>query len=262
MIRLWQMHKIETEDVCRDLIMSRARGALQQEQVIRKFEEAQLRFDLHTESMRILAKLHARYERFRRHETVREWLEHVAKLDTEEIDRAKPLLFVDESQTAKTAKAVSLFPLEDILLVNCQGLGDTMLPSIREVHAQKKKVVIWEEIKHTQVLANKRLFQSGAWVLDLGDSGCHQYAYPVLPYKIKHILCSNYFPRSRAEDKKLTVQDEDYLQKNFYVPRLPPGWKWYLLPEDADAECTNKFADMKRAEQHAFPQNSVCQGGG
>ena len=259
--RLWQMRKIGTDAVCQDLIRSRSRGAIQQEQVIRKFEEAQLRLDLQEESKRILMKLHAQYERFRRHETVREWLEHVQRLDREEIDRAKPLLFVDDSQTAKTAKAVSLFPLDDILLVNCQGLGDFMLPSIRDVHMKNKKVVIWEEIKHTQVLANKRLFQSGAWVLDLGDSGCHQYAYPILPYKVKHVLCSNYFPRSRAEDKKMSKQEEDYLQKNFFVPQLPPQWKWFLVPEDADVEMTNKFAQEKHAEATMLPQNVVAVAG-
>ena len=134
------------------------------------------------------------------------------------------------------------------------------MPCIRQAHLLGKDVIIWEEIRHTQVLANKRVFQSGAWVLELGDSGCHQYAYPVLPCKLKHILCSNYFPRSMKEDPKMTAQEEDYLQKNFFVPRLPPKWKWFLLKKDPDIIMTNELAD-KFVEDANSSGKQVAVGG-
>ena len=261
MNKLWQTRKISTETACRDLILSRARGAQSSVAQIRSIQDAQLRIDLEAESMRILKKQHQQYSRFREHATITEWFQHVEDLDNEKLDRAKPLLFVDQSQTAKTAKAVSLFPLHDLLLVNCQGLGAEALPCIRGAHLYGKKVIIWEEIKHTQVLANKRVFQSGAWVLNLGDSGCHQYAYPVLPCKLKHVLCTNYFPRSRRELPTMTKEEEDYLQKNFYVPVLPPNSKWYLVPGEQAEVMSNKEA-LALHEQASGSGLAAANGGG
>ena len=253
--KLWQTRKISSDTAMRDLLKSRSRGAYGVFMQIQKIRREEIRYELEDESERILRKLYAARAPTRRHLTVNEWFQHVQGLEEETMERAKNLLLLGDSWSGKTSAATSWTKPEETLLVNCQGLPDGTLPSIDGAHERGKKWIIWEEIKVQQVLQNKRLFQSTAYTLQLGDSACHAFSYTVLPYKFRHILCTNIFPMTRAEDPTLTEADEDYLSKNFYIPLLKPKQRWFRVEStDTDLEMTNAWAlAAMRVEEKVTP---------
>ena len=160
-------------------------------------------------------------------------------METNAKDRAKCLVLCSSSTSAKTACAASLGTHEETLVVDCQGLGDQALPNISSCHRLKKRIIIWDEVSYKQVLHNKKLFQSGPYLIELGDSACHQHAYSILPYNLQHILCTNWWPTTEEELQKLSPADADYLRKNFFHAILPPTWKWYLEDDEPDVICEN-----------------------
>ena len=259
--KLWEQHKISGAVAVKDLVASRGRGAMGMVKQIELFEQAELRSQLEAESERRLKKIRLTRKRPRRHAVVREWDQQGSDGDPEEIDRCKALLLLGDSRAGKTVMAADHQPLERTLLVNCQGLPGGALPDISKVHRDGKDTVIWEEITVQQVLMNKRVFQSTAYITELGDSACHAFSYPVLPAKLRHILCTNEFPRTQAEDPKLSKADEDYLQKNFYVPALPAGVKWWLESDEEDEEMTNEQARLAEASPLPSHPNFYLGGG-
>jgi hypothetical protein len=130
------------------------------------------------------------------------------------------------SRSDKPCKALSLYGPEATLKVSCQGLPVGVIPSLSRFDRQVHKCICWDEIRTDQVLGNKEVFQSGPWIVALGQSVCNQHAYEVWLYQIAHILCSNHFPMTQAQG--LTEEYADWLQKNLYVAILPQRERWYF----------------------------------
>lgn len=77
-----------------------------------------------------------------------------------------------------------------------------------------------------QVLGNKEVFQSGAHLVNLGQSQCNQHSYSKWLYGIAHVLCSNCFPMTVQEG--LSMEDAEWLNKNVMPAVLPEGQKWFF----------------------------------
>ena len=245
----------------RDLVRSRGRAALGMIKMIDQFIQEEVKYDLVEESERRLKKIRLSRKRYRRHATIRAWEEQTSKGDPDLLDRTKALLLLGDTRAGKTARASDNQPLRETMLVNCQGLEGGALPDISRAHVEGKTTVIWEEITVQQVIRNKRVFQSAPNITQLGDSACHVATYHVLPAKLRHILCTNDFPMTQQECKELTPANEEYLQKNFFVPLLPDGVVWWLEDDEPDEEMTNEVALQKGAAR-LYPEMQAILGGG
>ena len=83
----------------------------------------------------------------------------------------------------------------------------------------------WDEIRSDHVLGNKEVFQSGVFLMHVGQSQCNQHVYSKWLYGIAHILCNNCFPMS--VEKGLSEEKAQWLDKNVLQAVLLPGQKWY-----------------------------------
>ena len=130
------------------------------------------------------------------------------------------------SQIGKTQKALSLFGITKTLKVSCQGLGKGVIPSIVALDRRQHRSILWDEVRPDQVLGNKEVFQSGGFVVHLGQSQCNQHVYSKWLYGIAHVLCSNCFPMT--EEEGLSKEDAEWLDKNVLPAVLPQGQKWFF----------------------------------
>ena len=130
------------------------------------------------------------------------------------------------SQIGKSQKGLSLFGISRTLKVSCQGLGKGIIPSIVGFDRQQHCCILWDEIRPDQVLGNKEVFQSGGFVVHLGQSQCNQHVYSKWLYGVAHILCSNCFPMTTEEGH--CEEDAEWLAKNVLPAVLPRGERWYL----------------------------------
>ena len=221
----WRAYKIGDEDVVKELIRSRDRGAVSALQDVEVLIKRARTLDLEAEIDRVQSLLESNQNEFRPHAVITEWLtqfeEHRYGVD----HRKKCLLFVGDSQAGKSSKAVSLFGKDKTLKVSCQGLPPGVLPSLGRLDRDKHKAIVWDEIRPDQVLNNRELFQSNAFEQFLQQSICNQHAFSVWLYHIAQILCANTFD-TKAKD--LSPGDAQWLDSNLTVVELGPDQKWYL----------------------------------
>ena len=221
----WRGHKISNEDVVKELIRSRDRGAVSALQDVEVLIKRATTIDLESEIRRVQGLLQSQQSSFRAHSVVTDWL---AQFDSSRygVDhRKRCIIFVGDSQQGKSSKAVSLFGPDQTLKVSCNGLPPGVIPSLARLDRNKHKAIVWDEIRPDQVLNNRELFQSNAFEQFLQQSICNQHAFSVWLYHIAQILCANSFSFDSAA---LSPGDAQWLTSNLTIVELGPGQKWYL----------------------------------
>ena len=181
---------------------------------------------------------------FIKHDVVEDWKLQYTPARYGVARRFKILVLRGESMAGKSSFAESLFGEQQTLLLNCQGL-DSDLPSLRDFDRSLHRCIVFYEVVHTQVLNNKTLFQAGKNIVWLGQSRCGGFAYPIWPYQIATVCCSNKFAVTQAEGLQ-SAEDEDWMSKNLVVVELPRHACWFTsacpvvtspLQHDGAVEC-------------------------
>ena len=223
----WRGHKISNDDVVKELIRSRDRGAVAALNDVEVLIKRAKTLDLEAEIVRVQGLLQALQRGFRDHCMITEWRTQF-EMSRYAVDHRKTcLLLVGDSQQGKSSKAVSLFGLDNTLKVSCQGLPTGVLPGLGRLDRDKHKAIVWDEIRPDQVLNNREVFQSNAFEQFLQQSICNQHAFSVWLYHIAQILCANSFDTASTA---LSSEDVQWFEANFCIVELGPGQKWYLSP--------------------------------
>ena len=225
-LSLWQQRKCTADDAVKELLSSRARGALQAMEVVMTTTQKEHVESQREEIGRVQTMLVKALGAFRPHPAIDVYMEQFHAKNYGVKHRYKALGLFGGSQIGKSSKALSLFGLKATLKVSCQGLGVGVIPSISRFDRRVHQAILWDEVRPDQVLGAKEVFQSAPWVVSLGQSNCNQFAYDVWLYGIAHILCSNAFPMS--EDEGQSAEDADWLKSNVIVIILPPCQCWYF----------------------------------
>ena len=223
----WRSHKISNDDVVKEFIRSRDRGAVAALHDVEVLIKRARTLDLESEIRRVQDLLQSQQSEFRTHGVITDWMTQFERSRHAVDHRKRCLLFVGDSQQGKSSKAVSLFGPQQTLKVSCQGLPSGVLPSLGRLDRDKHKAVVWDEIRPDQVLNNRELFQSNAFEQFLQQSICNQHAFSVWLYHIAQILCANSFD---TESTALLPGDVQWLKSNLTIVELGPGQKWYLSP--------------------------------
>ena len=221
----WRAHKISDDDVCKELIRSRDRGAISALQDVELLIKRARTLDVEDEIRRVQSILQSKQCGFVSHAVITEFLLQFETSRYGVDHRKKCLLLVGDSQQGKSTKALSLFSPEKTLKVSCQGLPDGVLPSLGRFDRAQHLAIVWDEIRPDQVLNNRELFQSNAHEQFLQQSVCNQHAYSVWVYHTAQILCANSFG---MDSPPLSEGDAQWLNSNIHVARLAPGQRWFL----------------------------------
>lgn len=225
---MWAKGKMSDDAAKQEILASKSVGAERMLRVLNFHQAEEKKAKLEKLALRTLEQIQERQHKFRSDPIIDEWLKQFAQVHKSPCHRYVSLLLRGESQTGKTAMAVSLFGSSRTLVVNCQGCSPN-LPSILEFDRDEHSAIVWDEIDEKQVLNNKLVFQAGAHLVTLGQSKCNQYSYGRFLHGVAMILCSNTFVMpgvGRATN--LPDVDEDWLVKNVREVALPPGEVWYL----------------------------------
>lgn len=223
---LWQQRKCSEEQAERDLVLSRARGSLQAIENLRSFVRMERMMIQQEEIQHVQATLFAGLGRFRPDPRVDTFVKQFDEETYGHCLRFRCLGFFGDSQSGKSMKALSLWGPRATLKVSCQGLPPGVIPSIARFDRRQHQCICWDEIRADQVLGNKEVFQSGPWIVSLGQSVCNQHAYDVWLYHTPHVLCSNFFQMNVAQGA--SEEDADWLEKNIISATLPRGEKWFF----------------------------------
>ena len=177
------------------------------------------------EELRIQRQLRKGQLPFVQHPKIDQWMDSFAAANYGEVGRCSVLGLIGESQTAKTWKAMSLWP-ERTLKLSCNGLSHGILPSLKEFDRVLHSAICFDEIRTDQILGNRELFQSGQWRIKLGQSNCGQHEYSVWLYFIPIIICAN---ELTLDPQSLTYKaDQNWLDENITQVELSHGQKWYV----------------------------------
>jgi hypothetical protein len=225
-MNLWQQHKCTEEDAVLELLKSRAKGSLQAIDNIRITSRMQRLQHQSEDIIQVQTALFAGLKGFRSHPTFDLFLDQFKPETWAKQLRFRCLGLFGNSRSGKSCKALSSYGQEATLKVNCQGLPTGVIPSIARFDRSVHRCILWDEVRPDQVLGNKEVFQSGPWLVTLGQSVCNQHAYEVWLYHRAHILCSNYFPMTTAHGA--SQEDADWLAQNLYVATLPIGERWFF----------------------------------
>ena len=228
-LSLWQQGKCDADAALKQLLRSRARGALQAMDNVKITTQKEHLDDQREEIERVQSMLIQSLGAFRPHPRINTFLEQFEQSNYGVKHRYKPLGLFGGSQIGKSSKALSLFGLHATLKVSCQGLPPGTIPSIQRFDRRIHEAILWDEVRPDQVLGAKEVFQSAPWVVALGQSNCNQFAYDVWLYGIAHILCSNAFPMTEAEGQ--STEHADWLSSNIIDVTLPEGQCWYFVNE-------------------------------
>jgi len=225
-LSLWQQRKCTEEQAVLQLLRSRANRSLVAIENIRTTSRLLLMQRQQEEIEKVQATLFSRWNCFRPDPRVDLFLQQFKPETSGKHLRFRCLGLFGSSRSGKSCKELSLYGAQATLKISCQGLPLGVIPSIARFDREVHKCICWDEIRADQVLGNKEVFQSGPWIVSLGQSVCNQHAYDVWLYHIGHILCSNLFQMTVAQGA--TEEDADWLDKNLYVATLPKGERWYL----------------------------------
>ena len=117
----WRGHKISNDDVVKELIRSRDRGAVAALNDVEVLIKRAKTLDLEAEILRVQGLLQALQRGFRDHCMITEWRTQF-EMSRYAVDHRKTcLLLVGDSQQGKSSKVVSLFGQDNFLKVSCQG---------------------------------------------------------------------------------------------------------------------------------------------
>ena len=225
-LSLWQQRKCNATDAVRDMLKSRARGALGAIEVVMTTTQKEHMESQRHEIDRVQILLTNALGAFRPHPRIDTFQDQYDPANYGVLHRYKSLGLFGGTQIGKSSKAISIFGLKATLKVSCQGLAPGTIPSISRLDRRIHSAILWDEIRPDQVLGAKEVFQSAPWVVSLSQSNCNQFAYEVWLYGIAHILCSNSFPMTVSEG--VSKEDADWLCSNIIDVTLPEGQRWYF----------------------------------
>ena len=126
----------------------------------------------------------------------------------------------------KTQYAKSLAGNPDCLLeVNCSSGAE---PDLRSFQHAKHKYILFDEIRPHVVLRQRKVFQAGPCMVDLGSSATNCHSYRRCLYQVRMVLSTNIW----TEDLELLTEgDRGWLQENsVFVKVENPLW---VTTEDA-----------------------------
>ena len=221
----WRARKISNDTAKHDLIMSRDPGLVRAWAAIDFVIEKEQALESQNTLRERLRQLEKCLGQFVDAEQFLEFLQQFREAETQTKFRFRSLLFVGESCSGKSQRAAGFWGMHRSLLVNCQGLKES-LPSLRQFSKKDYSCIIFDEVSERQVLSNKLVFQSGPKPVTLGQSPCGAHQYMRDLYAVPMILCSNEF--KLTVDDGLSPEEAEWLQKNIIVAKLPKGAKaWF-----------------------------------
>ena len=223
---LWQQRKCTDDQAERELLSSRAKGSLQAIDSMKTTRRLERMLDEQDEILKVQTKLFMLLGNLRPDPCVDRFLDQFLSETYGKDLRFRSLGLFGGSQTGKSCKALSLYGPDATLKVSCQGLPKGVIPSLARFDRRTHKCICWDEVRADQVLGNKEVFQSGPWIVSLGQSVCNQHAYDVWLYHVAHVLCSNFF--QMTVEQGASEEDAEWLDKNIYVATLPKGERWYF----------------------------------
>ena len=224
---LWRQRKATAEDIQKDLLRSRERGALSAWDNMENLLSKERHQNLQAQILEIQVALRKQQKPFRSHELINVFLEQFSGRNWMKWSRFRFLVLVGPSVQGKTSKAMSLYP-EETLKVCCGTCPDGILPSIAAFDWLKHKAIVFDEARPDQVLRNREVFQANAYTQTLGQSACNAFSYQVFLYHRALILCANSWD---LHVDTLTDSDREWLQANQILVTLPEGQRWYETHE-------------------------------
>lgn len=221
---VWKQRKASSEDIKKDLLRSRERGALAAWDNLEALLSRERHQSLQSQISEIQAALRKQQHPFRDHELVNVFLEQFSGRNWMKWARFRFLVLVGPSVQGKTSKAMSLYP-DQTLKVCCGTCPDGILPSIASFDWLKHKAIVFDEARPDQVLRNREVFQANQYAQTLGQSACNAFSYQVYLYHRALILCANSWDLSADS---ITSSDREWLEANQILVKLPEGQRWYL----------------------------------
>jgi hypothetical protein len=134
--------------------------------------------------------------------------------------RFKFLVLDGPSRMGKTLFARSLCADGDVLELNMAGGAQA---DLRAYDILKHELLLFDECAPSQVLQNKKLFQAGASMIQMGTSTTNVYAFQVYVAGKKFVVSSNVWCQ---ELSRCTVADAQWLQENSVLVKVDrPLWE-------------------------------------
>jgi hypothetical protein len=132
------------------------------------------------------------------------------------------LVLEGRSKLGKTQFAKSLAASHSAILeINC---GACIEPDLRMFRHAQHKYILFDEIRPHVVLRQRKLFQAGPCLVDLGASATNRFGYRKCLYKTMLILSTNIWSED-LEDKDMSQGDRSWLQANSVLVRVDaPLW--------------------------------------
>ena len=126
--------------------------------------------------------------------------------------RYKFLVLAGPSRVGKTVYARSLAPIgTECLEVNCSSGKE---PDIRAYRLSRHGVILFDEVEASQVVAQRKMFQACASVVQLGCSATNCHSYTVFLWQKRLVLASNKWHTSVA---MLAKEDQAWIEANAMV---------------------------------------------
>ena len=151
----------------------------------------------------ILAR--SKLKQFPKHTIAENWMKEVQEVGQ---DRKRILVLDGKSRVGKTQYARSLWPVGQVLELNCSQLSTPVLTAF---DALQHKCILWDEASPKLVCDHRKVFQHQVGYTDLGHSptGAHVIRIPL------GLSCSIITSNSwRASVEKLSDSDKDWLNAN------------------------------------------------
>lgn len=130
------------------------------------------------------------------------------------------LVLDGKSCCGKTMFALSLEGRDATLDVTCHN---TLWPDLKEWNPLQHKAILFDEASVDMVLANKRLFQAPASMIQLASSATNMYSYSKWFHRAKMIVSSN---KWRSQLESMGPEDQEWINTNsVYVSVTGPLWE-------------------------------------
>ena len=124
-------------------------------------------------------------------------------------DRYKFLVLDGRSMLGKTQFAKSKCPPgQEVLEINCSAGGD---PDLHQYRYGKHGLILCDEIEAEAVAAQRKLFQAGTALVQLGTSPTNIHVYSVFVHRVRIVCASNNWAASLG---RLTEADRSWVQAN------------------------------------------------
>jgi len=138
--------------------------------------------------------------------------------------RYKFLVLDGPSRMGKTEYARALCREGGLLELNMAGGAQA---DLREFDPLLHEMLLFDECTPQQVLQNKKLFQAGASLVQMGTSTTNMYAFAVYVAGIKFVVSSNVWSQ---EFRRLTVADAEWISQNSILVQVDCPL-WIAVPE-------------------------------